>query len=72
MIAVPPDLVRDFTTVSDETARLLVWITGEAEDDFNDIEMPPVEADQLRQKFGDDNLDKFAKIAVSFKAGVDG
>jgi len=28
MIAVRPGVVRDFTNVSDETARLLVWITG--------------------------------------------
>ena len=71
MIAVPPGVVRDFTNVSDETARLLVWITGEAEDDFNDIEMPPVEAEKLKQKFGADILDKFAAIGVSFNAGLD-
>ncbi len=71
MIAVPPGVVRDFTNVSDKTARLLVWITGEAEDDFNDIEMPPVEAKALQEKFGDDILEKFEKIGVSFNAGVD-
>ena len=71
MIAVPPGVVRDFTNVADETARLLVWITGEAEDDFNDIEMPPVEAEKLKQKFGADILDKFAAIGVSFNAGLD-
>jgi len=72
MIAVPPGVVRDFTNVSDETARLLVWITGDAEDDFNDIELPPVEAKLLQEKFGDDILDKFVKIGVSFNAGADG
>ncbi len=71
MIAVPPGVVRDFTNVTDKTARLLVWITGGSEDDFNDIEMPPVEAERLKQKFGDDILDKFEKIGVSFNAGVD-
>lgn len=71
MIAVPPGVVRDFTNVSDKTARLLVWITGETEDAFNDIEMPPVEAKALQEKFGDDILEKFEKIGVSFNEGVD-
>ena len=71
MIAVPPGVVRDFTNVSDKTARLLVWITGETEDDFNDIEMPPIEAHRLEKKFGNEVLKKFKKIGVSFNAGVD-
>ena len=71
MIAVQPGIVRDFTNVSKKTARLLVWITGESEGDFNDIEMPPVEARRLQEKFGDGVLEKFKKIGVSFNAGVD-
>ena len=71
MIAVPPGVVRDFTNVSDKTARLLVWITGETEDDFNDIEMPPIEAQRLEEKFGNEVLKKFKNIGVSFNAGVD-
>ena len=71
MIAVPPGVVRDFTNVSDKTARLLVWITGETEDDFNDIEMPPIEAQRLEEKFGDEVLKKFKNIGVRFNAGVD-
>ena len=71
MIAVPPGVVRDFTNVSDKTARLLVWITGETEDDFNDIEMPPIEAQRLEEKFGNEVLNKFKNIGVSFNAGVD-
>ena len=71
MIAVPPGVVRDFTNVSDKTARLLVWITGETEDDFNDIEMPPIEAQRLEKKFGNEVLEKFKNIGVSFNAGVD-
>ena len=71
MIAVPPGVVRDFTNVSDKTARLLVWITGETEDDFNDIEMPPIEARRLEEKFGNEVLKKFKNIGVSFNAGVD-
>ena len=71
MIAVPPGVVRDFTNVSDKTARLLVWITGETEDDFNDIEMPPIEAQRLEKKFGNEVLKKCKNIGVSFNAGVD-
>ena len=71
MIAVPPGVVRDFTNVSDKTARLLVWITGGTEDDFNDIEMPPIEAQRLEKKFGNEVLKKFKDIGVSFNAGVD-
>ena len=71
MIAVPPGVVRDFTNVSNKTARLLVWITGETEDDFNDIEMPPIEAQRLEKKFGNEVLEKFKNIGVSFNAGVD-
>ena len=70
MIAVPPGVVRDFTNVSAQTAHLLVWITGETEDDFNDIEMPPIEAERLKEKFGQEVLDKFQRIGVSFNAGV--
>ena len=70
MIAVPQGVVRDFTNVSDKTARLLVWITGKTEEDFNDIEMPPIEARRLEEKFGNEVLEKFKKIGVSFNAGV--
>lgn len=71
MIAVPPGVVRDFTNVTDKTARLLVFITGEAESNFNDIEMTPSESERLRSQFGDDVVDRFRDIGVSFDAGVD-
>ena len=71
MFAVPPGVVRDFTNVTDKTAHLLVFITGEAEENFNDIEMTPEEADRIREKFGEDVLNKFRGIGVSFEAGVD-
>ena len=71
MIAVPPGVVRDFTNVSDETARLLVFITGEAEGNFNDIEMTPAESERLRGQFGDEVVDRFREIGISFDAGVD-
>jgi uncharacterized RmlC-like cupin family protein len=71
MIAVPPGVVRDFTNVSDAVAHLLVFITGEAEESFNDIEMTPEEAGRIRERFGDAVLDRFRGIGVGFEAGVD-
>jgi uncharacterized RmlC-like cupin family protein len=71
MIAVPPGVVRDFTNVSDKTAHLLVWITGESEDDFNDIEMTPAEAERVTEKHGAHVLDHFRTIGINFEAGVD-
>lgn len=71
MIAVPPGVVRDFTNVADETAHLLVFITGEAEESFNDIEWTPEETARVREKFGDEVVDKFRRIGVSFEAGIE-
>ncbi len=71
MIAVPPGVCRDFTNVSDDTAHLLVFITGQAEENFNDIEMTPAESKRLRDQFGDDVVDRFREIGISFEAGVD-
>ncbi len=71
MIAVPPRVVRRFENVSDQTGHLLVFITGDSEEAFNDIDHPRIEADRLAEKFGDDVLDKLRGIGVSFEAGVD-
>ena len=70
MIAVPPGVVRRFENVSDQTAHLLVWINGDSEEEFNDIDHPQVEADRLAAEFGDDVLDKLRGIGVTFEAGV--
>ena len=71
MIAVPPGVVRRFENISDETGRLLVWINGVSEEEFNDIDHPQVEADRLADQFGDDMLDKLRGIGVTFEAGVE-
>ena len=71
MVAVPPGVVRRFENVSDETARLLVWINGDSEEAFNDIDHPQIEADRLAEKFGDETLEKLRGIGVSFEAGVE-
>jgi len=70
MIAVPPGVVRRFENVSDQTAHLLVFITGDSEESFNDIDHPQVEADRLAATFGDGILDKLRGIGVSFEAGM--
>lgn len=70
MIAVPPGVVRRFENISDETGRLLVWINGDSEEEFNDIDHPQVEADRLADQFGADMLDKLRGIGVTFEAGV--
>ena len=71
MIAVPPGVVRDFTNVSDENAHLLVILTGQSEDDFNDIECTPEEAERFRSRFGDEVVEKIRTYGVGFEAGVD-
>jgi uncharacterized RmlC-like cupin family protein len=71
LIAVPPGVVRDFTNITDHTARLLVIITGEDEDAFNDIEMTPGEAKRVVEQHGEHVLDHFRKIGMNFEAGVD-
>jgi mannose-6-phosphate isomerase-like protein (cupin superfamily) len=71
MVAVPEGVVRRFENVSDQTGHLLVWINGDSEEAFNDIDHPKVEADRLREKFGAETVEKLRGIGVSFEAGVE-
>jgi uncharacterized RmlC-like cupin family protein len=66
MIAVPKGVCRDFTNVSDRTAHLLVMITGEKEEDYNDIAFAPSESREFKQKFGPDVANKLESIGFSF------
>jgi uncharacterized RmlC-like cupin family protein len=66
MIAVPPGVCRDFINVSDQTAHLLVLITGKADEDYNDIGFAPGESAAFKQKFGDGVADKLESIGFSF------
>jgi len=52
MIAVPKAVCRDFTNITNDTAYLLVLITGGAEEDYNDIGFAPAESEKLRKTFG--------------------
>jgi uncharacterized RmlC-like cupin family protein len=71
MIAIPPRVVRDFTNITEHTARLLVIITGDSEEAFNDIEMTPEEAERVVKQHGEHVLDHFRKIGMNFEAGID-
>jgi uncharacterized RmlC-like cupin family protein len=66
MVAVPPGVCRDFTNISDQTAHLLVLITGRSEADYNDIGFAPSESKKFKAQFGDEVADKLETIGFSF------
>ena len=69
MVAVPKAVRRDFTNVTDETAFLLVFITGDKGQDYFDIHVAPEDSGAFREKFGDEVAERFAQIGVSFAPG---
>lgn len=66
MVRVPKAVCRDFTNITDETAYLLVLITGQAEEDYNDIAFAPGESQQFKQEFGEGVAQKMEAIGFSF------
>lgn len=66
MIAVPPGVCRDFTNVSDSDALLLVLITGQGDDDFNDIVVGPEDSKMMLERFGMDVIQKYQKVGTEF------
>jgi uncharacterized RmlC-like cupin family protein len=66
VIAIPPGVCRDFTNVADYEALLFVLITGEGDDDFNDIAVAPGDSQMVLERFGIDVLKKFQKIGTDF------
>jgi uncharacterized RmlC-like cupin family protein len=66
MIAVPRAVCRDFTNIGDETAYLLVLITGGAEEDYKDIGFAPGESKKFKETFGKDVTGKMEEIGFSF------
>ena len=66
MIAVPRAVCRDFTNVTDEAAYLLVLITGDAEEDYNDIGFAPSESEKFKAEFGEEVAQKLETIGFSF------
>ena len=72
MVAVPRGVQRAFKNITDETAFLLVMITGESDEAYNDIEFSPAIAEQIEREHGADVKARFEKIGFSFEAGQDG
>ncbi|MGD9943534.1 MAG: cupin domain-containing protein [Burkholderiaceae bacterium] len=66
MIAVPKGVCRDFTNVSDQTAYLLVLITGGSDEDYNDIGFAPGESQVFLDKFGNGVAQQLESIGFSF------
>ena len=71
MVAVPRGVQRAFKNVSDDTAFLLVTITGESDVACNDIEFSPASAEQIVREHGADVKARFEKIGFSFVASRD-
>jgi mannose-6-phosphate isomerase-like protein (cupin superfamily) len=66
MIAVPRAVARDFTNISDEKAYLLVLITGDSEESYNDIGFAPSESRRFKERFGEEVAGKLESIGFSF------
>lgn len=66
MIAVPPGVCRDFTNISENTAHLLVLITGKSDADYNDIGFAPEDGAAFKQRFGPQVAASLEGIGFSF------
>ncbi|HYF16228.1 MAG TPA: cupin domain-containing protein [Ramlibacter sp.] len=70
MIAVPPNVSRAFTNVTEQDAYLLVMIQG-GNDDLNDVSYSPEVAQQITQRFGPQVKERFETVlGWNFEAGV--
>lgn len=72
MIAVPPAVCRDFTNISDQTAYLLVMITGRDDAAYNDIGFTADESRRFRDRFGDEVAGRLEGIGFTFLDDSDG
>jgi uncharacterized RmlC-like cupin family protein len=70
VIAVPPGVCRDFTNVTDETAYLLAIITGQSDEDFDDIAIAPDDARMMRDRFGPEVIEKIEATGVQFMSST--
>ena len=66
LIRVPQAVCRDFTNISDETAYLLVLITGTSTDDYNDIGFAPEDSARFKAEYGEAVSEKMESIGFSF------
>ena len=62
----PQAVCRDFTNISDETAYLLVLITGTSTDDYNDIGFAPEDSARFKAEYGEAVSEKMESIGFSF------
>jgi uncharacterized RmlC-like cupin family protein len=70
LVAVPPNVSRAFTNVTDQDAYLLVMIQG-GNDDLNDVAYSPEVAQQITQRFGPQVKERFETVlGWNFEAGV--
>ncbi len=65
-IALPKAVCRDFTNITEETAYLLVLITGGSEEDYNDIGFAPQDSAVFQKAFGQGVKAKLEDIGFSF------
>jgi uncharacterized RmlC-like cupin family protein len=67
ILSVPPGYFRRFRNVSDEPdAKLLVLVQGALDDTFNDVSFDPKLIPVMKQKWGDDVIDNFLNIGITF------
>jgi uncharacterized RmlC-like cupin family protein len=65
-IRVPKAVCRDFTNISDQTAHLLVLITGASTEDYNDIGFAAEDSARFKSEFGEEVSKKLESIGFSF------
>jgi mannose-6-phosphate isomerase-like protein (cupin superfamily) len=68
-VSVPPGVVRGFQNVGDDTAHLLILVTGGVSD-MNDIAMTPEYREKLAA-FGADVVPELEKTGLRFDAGLE-
>ncbi len=66
LMAVPPNVTRKFTNISDQDAHLLVLIQGKKED-FNDVGRPAKAAEAIIAKYGPEMIEKLKKAGWDFR-----
>jgi uncharacterized RmlC-like cupin family protein len=69
-VSVPPGVCRSFKNVSNETARLLVMIQIQGEEQADRVHHTPGMGAEITKKFGRDTVEALGRIGFKFDAGV--
>jgi len=69
-ISIPPGVCRSFKNISNETARLLVIIQIQGEEQADRVHHSPKMGADIAEKFGKDTVDALSRIGFKFDAGV--